>query len=373
MSPALRAVLLVLLLAGCAARGALAPLPPEAEGGTQHTIFVGSTRATDPLTGQFNSGRALEPTFGRYRVWVPPDRESGEIGLPRRGRISDPQEHFLTAGAAHYRGNGGFRSELAAALRSEPGEGEVVLYLHGFNSTFAEGLYRTAQLTNDLDIPGIPVLYSWPSLGSPLGYAYDRDSALFARNGLRQLLHEIEAAGAARIIVVAHSMGAQLFMEGLRDLAIAGETSTIERIGGIILLSPDIDVDVFRAQARRVGRLPQPFVIFTSQRDRVLQISGQLSRQSVRLGTIEDLAPLADLDVTVLETGALSAGGLGHFSAAYSPALLQILRRITDVDSGFVSDQRAGIDPVQGTVLSVQNATRIILSPVTAFADEIGR
>ena len=69
-----------------------------------------------------------------------------------------------------------------------------------------------AQMAHDLQLPGAVVHYSWPSAAEPLGYAHDRDSALFARDGLEQLMQEITAAGARRIIIVSHSMGSALTM-----------------------------------------------------------------------------------------------------------------------------------------------------------------
>ncbi|NCA90355.1 MAG: alpha/beta hydrolase, partial [Gammaproteobacteria bacterium] len=60
----------------------------------------------------------------------------------------------------------------------------------------------------------------------------------------------------------------RIVMETLRDIALSGETETMARLSGVLLISPDIDVDMFREQARTIGPLPQPFVIFTSQKDK---------------------------------------------------------------------------------------------------------
>jgi esterase/lipase superfamily enzyme len=211
------------------------------------------------------------------------------------------------------------------------------------------------------------VHYAWSSRGHPLGYAYDRDSALFARDGLADLLRQTQAAGAERILLIAHSMGAALTMETLRQIAISGDRALLDRIAAVILISPDIDVDVFRAQAAGIGTLPQPFYIFTSKKDRVLALSARLTGQRDRLGTIADIDEIADLKVTVLDTTAFSSG-IGHFNAGTSPGLLAILGRLGEVDAAFARDRagRAGVLP--GVVLTVQNATQIVLAPVTALS-----
>lgn len=234
--------------------------------------------------------------------------------------------------------------------------------MHGFNNTFAEGTYRIAQMAHDLDLPGTVVHYSWPSAAEPLGYAYDRDSALFARDGLEELLKSVQAAGPRRIILVAHSMGSALLMETLRQVAIRGDNALLARIGGVVLISPDIDVDVFRSQAKDIGRLPQPFVVFTSRRDRVLRLSARLSGQTDRLGTLADLDRVADLPITLLDTAAFNSGD-GHFNVGNSPALLRLLERIASVDDAMGSDVSGRTGLLPGAVLTVQNATRIILQP----------
>lgn len=362
-------ILLVLsfsLIAACSPRGEITALPPAAAApqATQ-TVFVGTTRGFDAETGEdFGIPRNPQPRFARYDISVPLDRTPGEIAWPKPNETPDPARHFLAASQRIYEGAAPFRTDLARELRTNRrGEREVIVFVHGFNSTFAEGLYRVAQLGQDLELPGVSVHYAWPSRANPLAYAYDRDSALFARDGFQELMGEVAAAGAERIIIVAHSMGSALTMEMLRQMAISGDTAIRSRLAGVILISPDIDIDVFRSQAARIGVLPQPFVIFTSQKDRALQLSARLTGQRERLGNLRTVDPVADLEVTLLDISAFSEG-LGHFAVGDSPALLRILTRVTDMDSAFAGDRTGRTGLLPGAVLTVQNATQIVLSPV---------
>lgn len=360
--------LCLVVLMGCASRGALTFVPDAARTGQVETVFFGTTRQTDPVTGDFDSKRLRQAiSYGRYDVSIPPEREVGKITWPRRGAPPDPLLDFLTTREDVYPDPAAFRANLAAALREKPkGQRDVSVFVHGFNSTFAEGLYRIAQMSHDLDLPGVAVHYSWPSAGIPLGYVYDRDSALFARDGLERLLREVADAGADRIIVVAHSMGAALTMETLRQVAIRGDARVRGRLAGVVLISPDIDVDVFHEQATAIGDLPQPFVIFSSRRDRALALSARLTGQRERLGNLRDLEEVADLKVTVIDVAAFSTGD-GHFNVASSPALIQLLSRITDVNASYAGDQAGRTGLLPGVILTVQNATGIILSPVTSI------
>lgn len=361
------------VLVACTPRAVIRYADVPADGVVVERVFVGTTRADD-RDGTLNIGsRSFASRYLRQDISLPLDRAAGSLPLPPRRGVVDPRRQITTVGERKFDSDAAFRAELADAMRgSRKGTREAVVFVHGFNNTFAEGLYRFAQLNHDLDLPGVPVHYSWPSKATVLGYAYDRDSALFARDGLENLLNQVAQAGADRILLVAHSMGSHLTMESLRQLAIRGDQSVLRRIGGVILMSPDIDVEVFRAQARSIGKLPQPFVVFTSARDRALALSATIAREQARLGNLKDVRELAGLEVTLLEVGAFSTGD-GHFTAAQSPLLIQLLNRIGDIDEALGRDSSSRIGLLPGAMLTVQGATQIILSPVVAIGEGLAK
>jgi esterase/lipase superfamily enzyme len=361
--------LILTALIACSPRGAVTLDPAAASVGTVQRIFIGTTREQEQ-DGSFGSHRSEKVRFARYDISVPPDRNLGEINWPPRHGRANPRTDFLTTDQVVYQADATFRSDLKAQLAASGGE--AVIFVHGYNNNFSEGVYRVAQFAHDLQLPGAVVHYAWPSAAEPLGYAYDRDSALFARDGLEMLLHEVAGAGAKRILLVAHSMGGGLTMEALRQAAIRGDKRTLGLIGGVIMISPDIDVDVFREQAHTMGQLPQPFVIFGSDRDRFLRISAALTGQAERLGSLKDVSKVADLKVTFLDVGAFSKGA-GHFTVGDSAALILLLDRIADVSGAFESDRRLRTGLLPGVVLTVQNATQIVLRPVAGVASQITR
>lgn len=372
MRPVILAFCLIALL-GCAQRGKITVDPQAATVGQVEEVFVGTTRGIDPATGSFGSARSEAEHFARFDISVPPDRTPGSIKFPREGVKPNPRTDFLTTHQVLHPSVTEFRADLSRSLRALPrGKRDAVIYVHGFNNTFAEGLYRIAQLTHDLEMPGVTLHYSWPSAGSALGYVADRDSSVFARDGLEALLRETSAAGAERIILVAHSMGSSLTMETLRQVAIRGDERLKDKLAGVILISPDIDVDLFRMQAKAYGSLPQPFLIFGSDRDSLLGLSARLTGQPERLGNLTDISRVADLEVTFLDTQAFSEGS-GHFNLGDNPVLLRLFNRIGDVNAAFGSDQRGRVGLVPGVVLTVQNATQIVLAPVGAVAEGLSR
>ncbi len=328
------------------------------------TVLVGTARMFDPANAAPGTGRADTLSFGRYDVAVPPEHRAGRIRRPYLNQEFDPQRHYAVSETVMM-DRAGFRAELARQLQLRPTtQREAVLFVHGFNTSFIEGVYRVAQLGHDLNLSAVMLHFSWPSLGAPLAYAHDRDSALYSRDGLEAMIRESAASGSQRLLLVAHSMGSQLLMETLRQIALRGDRALLNRIGGVILISPDVDVDVFRMQAQAIGVLPQPFLIVTSQRDRILQLSAQLTGQPQRLGNLADPARLDGLEVTLLDVSAFSTG-VGHFDVAQSPALIQLLDQVGAIDTALGTEQSGRLPLIPATILTLQNTTQIVLEPLT--------
>mgnify|MGYP001826625317 FL=1 len=358
------------LLSGCSSRAQVVPTPVPENLGFDIPVLIGTTRARDS-DGLWSPTKRDILNFARIDVSVPPVRRPGQIKLP--GKTTDPSTDFLTRQVVYFDGKPSFRSAIRQRLR-EPGQAgrEVIVTVHGFNNTMGDGVYRTAQMMRDLSITGVVVHYSWPSIGDPLGYAADRDSVLIARDGLEQLFVELRKAGAQRIVVVAHSMGSQLTMETLRQMAIRGNDDVLSHINGVVLMSPDLDVALFRSQAEAIGKLPQPFIIFVSKRDPVLALSARLTGQPNRLGNTQQIEDVAGLEVTVIDLSDASDAESAHSAALSSPSVLKVLEQATtSVRRALQTDPtgRTGIFP--GSVLVAQEATAVILAPVSVIGRSI--
>lgn len=359
---AARFLILILLISACTPRADA--IVRHVQGvTTTETVFVATTRKELP-DGQFSSERSEKVSYLKMTVAVPPDRTPGELKFPDGGPV-DPRTEFFVNGRTDYDGQAAFRKALSREFAQRPvADREVVLYVHGFNNTFGDGVMRIAQLAHDFQITGVAVHYAWPSSASALGYEYDRDSQLIARDGLERLIHTIHAAGARRILIVAHSMGAMLTMEALRQIEIGDPGSVPQLINGVILISPDIDVQLFHSQAERIGKLPQPFAIFVSRKDRALFLSSLLSGRDQRLGNILSAEAVADLDVTVIDVTSFSSGA-GHFTPGTSPVLIRLLAGAAELDQAFRGSAARNIGLLPGVLVTVRNATELVLAPLT--------
>lgn len=336
-------LLVVVAVTACAPRGRLAFIPPE-QAGTVQRIYFATNRGHE--NGVFDGTRAGSMSYGTLDVSVPKEHEPGQVETP--GRRVDPATDFTVTGQRDLPSAHDFRADLNRTLAARPrSERNVTLFIHGYNVTFAEGLFRLAQIGHDIGDTSVPVLFSWPSGAEVRDYLYDRDSAMISRKALGELVDTIIASNVERLTIVSHSMGAQLAMETLRSRVLERGKSW-PKVSGFVLIQPDIDIDLFRAQAADIGPLPQPFVVFTSRRDRILSLSARLNASTVRLGALENLAELKDLRVTVIDTtDAADPRGANHFTAVTSPAMIRLLRGLDHL-------------PDQGT-------SRVVNPPVLPF------
>ena len=198
--------------------------------------------------------------------------------------------------------------------------------MHGFNTNFAEGIYRQAQMMHDFGTPAVGVHYSWPSAADARLYLYDRDSAFFARDGLERLLRLLGDSNADRIVVVGHSMGAQVALEALRQMALTGAPRFFDKLNAVALLSPDVDVDLFRSELTPLAYMDIPWFIFVSSHDRALRVSSLVRGRQARLGSLADATAIADLDVTIIDMSALEGDALGHSVVASSPVMISLVQ-----------------------------------------------
>ncbi|WP_052265380.1 alpha/beta fold hydrolase [Ruegeria sp. ANG-R] len=343
------------LLTACVDRSVTEIMPNALKVGTPATIFAATTRAREP-DGSYGSRRADGLRYLELTVSIPPSHTPGELEFSYAN--PNPNKQFVVADVTEFAGPQELKSRLT-------GVDDVVIFVHGYNATQTETAFRAAQLSHDIGIPGTTLIYSWPSQARGLGYAYDLDSMLFARDGLEQTIRYLKSIGVKRVVLIAHSMGSALSMEMMRTAELREPGWSKRNLEGVILISPDLDVDLFRSQMNSITDPPNPFVVMVSKKDKILNISTRLrgTADSERLGNISSVDALAEYPINVIDTTAFNSdAGSSHFVAATSPALLAILSSVRRVSSTFGPD-RPGIDVlVPPSERSRDGATEIVLT-----------
>jgi esterase/lipase superfamily enzyme len=317
------ALALAFVACGCASgrpsQGVLIPVAESAEGSSRVSVLAATNRrrSTTDAGEMFSGERGEEVSYAAVSVSIPPDsaRKAGQVQWPS-SVPGNPQRDFVTASANHL-DKRAFSAAISNAAK-QSGRSRVLVFVHGFNNRFDDAVYRFAQIVHDSKAEGIPVLFTWPSRGEMRlsAYAYDRESANYSRDALEQLLDTLAANPHVKEVnILAHSMGNWVTLEALRGKAIRGGKIG-NKVRNVLLVAPDVDVDVFRTQIQRMGASRPRFALFVSQDDRALSLSQFIWGGMQRLGDINpEQEPYRDIlaqeQITVFDLTKME-GSNGH-------------------------------------------------------------
>ena len=347
---------LVFLLAGCASRpevGALLSNPAVSAVGENHTILVATTRERDSRPGTYFGGeRAQSVSYATVTVAVPPTHVPGQIEWPSRAP-GNPETDFVVREAAYLDSEKEFIKTLNAQLAMRPpGKRKVFVFIHGYNTMFAEGLYRFTQIVDDADAPAVPVLFTWASRGRVAGYVYDSNSATAARDELEHTLRLVFASTAEEVNILAHSMGNWVTVEALRQIKISAKLPPMKKLGAVVLAAPDIDVDVFKSQMRRFGKPRKPFFVIVSRDDKALRFSDFIAGGKERLGSYSDDAELTALGAVVIDlTDVKATDRSNHAKFAQLAQIAPEMRQV--FEGGLATQEKPEVVKGQETLASV--------------------
>ena len=208
------------------------------------TTFYATNREWTGKEG-YGSNRTQRLEYGRTEVSIPTSRRPGELPLPTLWKLElkpDPSKHFILRKIEPLKGDAA-RAQLSSALASTETR-SVLLFVHGFNTTFTDVALRTAQLAHDLSFRGLPLFFSWPSAGSARSYFRDEEMAQLSQPAFNQMLDDIAELGATDVYVIAHSLGNRLVMNVLKERA----KRALPKISELLLAAPDINEQIFREQ-----------------------------------------------------------------------------------------------------------------------------
>ncbi|GGF72054.1 esterase [Azorhizobium oxalatiphilum] len=371
---------LTLALAACGGRpaGVLVPVATQVPGTTQVSMLVATTRAKATNTDMFSGERGKVPSFAEITVSIPPDagRQVGEVQWPK-SVPGNPQTDFVVSGAQDMTLPEA-KTWFNRDVKKRP-QRQVLVFIHGYNNRFDDAVFRFAQIIHDSGADVTPILFTWPSRGSLLAYGYDRESAVYSRDALENLLTALaKDPNVGEVSVLAHSMGNWVTFEALRQMAIRNGR-VLPKIKNVMLAAPDVDVDIFQSQWADLGTPTPNVTVFVSQDDRALKISQRVWGSQARLGQVNpELEPYKSefearkinvFDLTSLKT----SDGLNHGKFAESPDVVKLIgTRIATQPT--ITDSREGVGDrivqvTTGAATTVGHAAGMVLSAPVAVVD----
>lgn len=255
--------LVVISLAGCAATNY----------GSMTVLFATDREKATYPSDYFGTGRGLGATFGECKVGVAtsgrPDLQGQETARPHLLRTN--ASGILSAPVEYIRPS--FLGQIQTALAKSPQE-RILLFVHGFNDSYKDACSISAQLAYDVGFQGVVMTFDWPSKHTLLGYCSDEESAQWAAPHLADFLNSIrQAAPDATIDIITHSMGSRVVTFALLDMEFEGLKPGTMKLGHIIFLAPDIDVDIFRQTTMRHIHTLSNFTVYGSSSDKALKLS----------------------------------------------------------------------------------------------------
>jgi esterase/lipase superfamily enzyme len=146
----------------------------------------------------------------------------------------------------------------------------ALVYVHGINNSFRDGVERLSQLVVDLGVTGTPLLFSWPADETPVsifsGSKAYKQTLVMARSSEKYFnysLDDILSGGADRFDLLAHSMGTLIAFDVLKSRPMPTRThqgpSGESNLPNAVLAAPDIGMQDFMdgriELLRRLGRL----------------------------------------------------------------------------------------------------------------------
>ena len=300
---------------------------PAAFTGSCYPVWFGTNRkpvdANDSAKG-FGADIDNRLHFGKRIVRIPSSHRPGELGSPLWKRLLTGIDDRITVDPATVLAPDAFTREVRAFLaRLDPADRNVLVYIHGFNTSFDDAALRAAQLGFDLKVPGITAFYSWPSRGNLTAYLTDVSAIEASEQHIADFLVKATAlADNGKVHIIAHSMGNRGLLRAMHRATAQAALRSGTRFGQIFLAAPDVDAALFRQLASVYPQVSERTTLYVADQDKAFAALEWLS-DGGRVGGAPPVLVLPGID-TVRVHGA----GLFQLGHSYIAEELDVLRDI---------------------------------------------
>jgi len=304
-----------------------APCPPEFSGSCYPVWFGTNRKPIDPqdLAKGFGPEFDEHVHFGKRIVRIPTSHRPGELGSPLWKRLLLRMDDRITVDPSTVLAPDAFTRDVRAFIgRLDPADRNVLVYIHGFNTSFDEAARRAAQLGFDLQVPGITVLYSWPSRGSVGAYLADLSAIEASEEHIADFLVKTTTlVERGKVHIIAHSMGNRGLLRAMHRATTQAALRSGTRFGQIFLSAPDVDANLFRQLASVYPQVSERTTLYVADQDKAMAALEWMT-EGGRAGGAPPVIVMPGIDTVRVHGSSLFR--LGHSYFAEEPDVLRDIR-----------------------------------------------
>lgn len=212
------------------------------------SIFWGTNRASSYYTEglyftneRYNSvERSEQLRVGRSLVTIPDLHKKGEIERPEKwwkfwkNTTENVNQHIVIHTIDLMD-----KDKWKSSLQQESTEKEGLLFIHGYNCSFDDAIYRAAQLKFDLKFPGLTFCFSWASKAQVKSYTVDEATIDWSTTHLEEFINLItEGLKLSKLHIIAHSMGNRALVDVIKQW-----NGQQNKVHTVVFAAPYVDSD----------------------------------------------------------------------------------------------------------------------------------
>ncbi len=236
------------------------------------------TQDTESVTTFYGGERNLtgELEWGKAYVSIPVDHTMGVIERPEWWKLEffeDIEKHIVLLNDIRVFDQTSFENTFRRSVANSQ-EATILVFIHGYNTSFADAAMRTAQIAYDLQFQGQTILYSWPSEAKFESYTADENNIEWTIGHFEEFLNILlTKVGATTVNTIAHSMGNRILTRAIHDLDYTNLPEPKATLHNVIFAAPDIDADTFKRFAKKFKEKADRLTLYASSKDKALKAS----------------------------------------------------------------------------------------------------
>jgi esterase/lipase superfamily enzyme len=292
--------------------------------------------------GKRNPTSQLE--YGIAKVSIPENHRMGEIERPKWWKFElweNPSEHIILMDIDAFNRNS-FVNTLRQSVANSKAS-DLLLFIHGYNTSFEDAAIRTAQIAYDLQFPGQTILYSWPSEAKLEGYTADENNIDWTLPHFEDFLNLLlTSVGADMVNTIAHSMGNRIMVRALDRLNYSTLPDNAAKLRNVIFAAPDIDAATFKQFVKQFKQKADRLTLYASSNDKALKASMSVHGGYPRAG-------IAGADITIvdgldtIDASDVDTSFMGHSYFGDNRSIISDIFYL--IKHGFSPSNRSGLKP----------------------------